>query len=81
MTKQERRKFLKAALAAMATATGAAGCRAVCYTYFPAPAPEPSERREELKQQLEKLAEEEPPKVREPGAMCYSIVPLPIESK
>ena len=80
MTKQERRKFLKAALAAMATAT--AGCQkreatspgALCYKMPPVePPPEANERREELKQQLEKLAEEEPPKEREPLALCYTM--------
>jgi len=79
--KTERRKFLKAALAAMATAGASTmSCRTtICY--YPARPPKPddtekekSDRREELTEQLKKLAEEEPPKdVSEIGPMCYAI--------
>ena len=82
--KTERRKFLKAALAAMASAAGAStmSCRnkdrftgVTCY--YPGPPLKPddadnekSDRREELTEQLKKLAEEEPPKEPLP-VMCY----------
>ena len=79
MTNQERREFLKAALAAMATATGAAGCKKYddisvpCYDPVPIHIPnaEQTLRRAELVERLQKLAKSEPPTMLM-GAYCYN---------
>jgi hypothetical protein len=89
MPESERREFLKAALAAMATA-GIAGCKskepimAMCYSpALPIPAEddaakEKEEKRAELTEQLKKLGEEEPTHdFKDIGAMCYRIFPAP----
>ena len=75
MTNQERREFLKAALAAMATATGAAGCKNIvisCYTVCSTPETQ-TLRRAELVERLQQLAESKPPE-RLVRAMCYEMV-------
>ena len=76
MTNQERREFLKSALAAMATATGAAGCKksevivAICYQTVRPDSAEQTLKRAELVKRLQQLSESKPPKLLM-GADCY----------
>ena len=80
MTENERREFLKVALAAMAAATGVAGCERseniapTCYLVAPRiPLPDNEEqtlKRAELVERLQQLAASEPPELLM-GASCY----------
>ena len=80
MTSNDRREFLKAALAAMATA-GIAGCQPEG-TFAPAAGNkltgEQTLKRTELVKRLEKLAQSEPPK-HLVAAMCYEMCILEVK--